>query len=64
MAIEKVELKVIEPLEKEFIDNSYWNVTKPDPEEDDIDYDALYDELEAWANYPMNIVINAEDHLL
>lgn len=47
MAIEKVELKVIEPLEKEFIDNSYWNVTKSDPEEDDIDYDALYDELEA-----------------
>lgn len=47
MKIEKVELKVIEPLKEEFIDNSFWNVTKPDPQGDDIDYDALYAELEA-----------------
>lgn len=47
MKIEKVEIKVSEPLEKEFIDNSYWNITKSDPEEDDIDYDSLYAELES-----------------
>ena len=47
MKIEKVELKVLEPLEEEFIDNSYWKVTKPEAEEEDIDYEALYAELES-----------------
>jgi hypothetical protein len=48
MKVEKLELKVIAPLEKEFIDNSYWSTpTGAETNDDDIDYDSLYAELEA-----------------
>ena len=47
MKVEKVELKAEEPLEEEFIDNSYWKITKDKTDDDDIDYDSLYAELES-----------------
>ena len=34
-------------VKQEFINNSYWDVTKSGPKEDDIDYDSLYAELES-----------------
>jgi hypothetical protein len=45
MKIEKVDIKEPEPLEVEYIDNTYWNVTKA--AEADFDYDSLLAELEA-----------------
>ena len=50
MKIEKVDMKPEEPLAKEFIDHAYWEVGKPTPGEE-IDYDSLLAELEAWVNY-------------
>jgi len=35
----------IAPLETEYIDNSYWNLTAP--KDEDIDYDSLLAELDA-----------------
>lgn len=46
MKQDKVTLKEIAPLEKDFIDNSYWDLTKKSQDED-IDYDSLLAELEA-----------------
>ena len=43
LKIEKVELKEPEPLKEEFVDSNYW---KLDNNSEDIDVDALYDELE------------------
>mmetsp|Transcript_32815 Transcript_32815/g.50110 ORF Transcript_32815/g.50110 Transcript_32815/m.50110 type:complete len:104 (-) Transcript_32815:124-435(-) len=40
--IEKVDLKEPSKLEEEFVDNNYWKVGASD----DVDIDALYDELE------------------
>tara|TARA_B110000285_G_C15095972_1_gene601987 strand:- start:310 stop:453 length:144 start_codon:yes stop_codon:yes gene_type:complete len=47
MKLETCETKAIDPLKVDFIDNSFWNLTKKDPEEDDIDYDSLYAELDS-----------------
>jgi hypothetical protein len=46
MKQDKVELKSVDPLNNEYIDNSYWNLTN-EPKDDEIDYDSLLAELDA-----------------
>jgi hypothetical protein len=51
MKLETCESKPIEPLEKDFIDSSFWTTPTGASglagNDDDIDYDSLYAELES-----------------